>query len=150
MVCFQTKNSNFGKIGRALEWTMPHNLEYFTAIWYNLLPFGAVCCHLVYLLHFGMFPPRKIWQPWCHCYAAVATFNGSEPFYILIYRKAQFPESVGVCSFFCRKNLFGDLLIFPEIRQLCFSVTRDRCYDFKNIFAKKLSKNIGVFCSNYC
>jgi hypothetical protein len=28
------------------------------------------------------------------------------------------------------------------------NVTRDRCYDFKNIFAEKFSKNIGVFCSN--
>jgi hypothetical protein len=24
-------------------------------------------------------------------------------------------------------------------------VTRDRCYDFKNIFAKKISEKIGVF-----
>jgi hypothetical protein len=28
---------------------------------------------------------------------------------------------------------------------LAFSVTRDQCYDFKNIFAEKLSKKIGVF-----
>jgi hypothetical protein len=40
------------------------HLEYFTGIWYNLLPFGAVCCHLVHLLRFGIFRPRKIWQPW--------------------------------------------------------------------------------------
>jgi hypothetical protein len=26
----------------------------------------------------------------------------------------------------------------------------DRCHDFKNIFAENFSKNIGVFCSNYC
>jgi hypothetical protein len=25
-----------------------------------------------------------------------------------------------------------------------------RCYDFKNIFAEKCGKNIGIFCSNYC
>jgi hypothetical protein len=37
--------------------------EYFSAIWYNLWPFGIVCCHLVYLLRFGMFGPIKIWQP---------------------------------------------------------------------------------------
>jgi hypothetical protein len=41
-----------------------YHLEYFTAIWYNLLPFGIVCGHLVYFLRFGMFGPRKIWQPW--------------------------------------------------------------------------------------
>jgi hypothetical protein len=25
---------------------------------------GTVCGHLVYFSHFGMFGPRKIWQPW--------------------------------------------------------------------------------------
>jgi hypothetical protein len=35
----------------------------FTANWYNLWPFGIVCGHLVYFLRFGMFGPRKIWQP---------------------------------------------------------------------------------------
>jgi hypothetical protein len=36
MVCFQTKNPSFGKIwnGKCCD-----HLEYFTAIWYNLLPF---------------------------------------------------------------------------------------------------------------
>jgi hypothetical protein len=34
-------------------------------------------------------------------------------------------------------------------RKLIWS-TRDRCYDFLNIFAETFSKNIGVFCSNYC
>jgi hypothetical protein len=40
------------------------HLEYFTAIWYNLWPFGIFCGNLVYFLRFGMFGPRKIWQPW--------------------------------------------------------------------------------------
>jgi hypothetical protein len=40
------------------------HLEYFTVIWYNLSPFGIVCGHLVYFSKFGMFGPRKIWQPW--------------------------------------------------------------------------------------
>jgi hypothetical protein len=39
------------------------HLEYFKAIWYNLGPFGIVCGRLVYLLRFGMFGTRKIWQP---------------------------------------------------------------------------------------
>jgi hypothetical protein len=39
------------------------HLEYFTAIWNNLLPFGIVCGHLVYFSRFGMFERRKIWQP---------------------------------------------------------------------------------------
>jgi hypothetical protein len=33
------------------------------AFCYNLLQFGIVCCHLVYFSHFGVFGPRKIWQP---------------------------------------------------------------------------------------
>jgi hypothetical protein len=39
------------------------HLEYFTAIWHNVWPFGIVCGHLVYFSRFGMFGPRKIWQP---------------------------------------------------------------------------------------
>jgi hypothetical protein len=38
-------------------------LDYFTAVWYNLWPFGIVCGHLEYFSYFGMFGPRKIWQP---------------------------------------------------------------------------------------
>jgi hypothetical protein len=40
------------------------HLEYFTAIWHNVWPFGIVSCHLVYFSRIGMFGPRKIWQPW--------------------------------------------------------------------------------------
>jgi hypothetical protein len=39
MVCFQTKNPNFGKIWRALEWKM---LLYFMTIWNILRPFGII------------------------------------------------------------------------------------------------------------
>jgi hypothetical protein len=37
MVCFQTKNTNLGKIRRALDWKM---LIYFMAIWNILRTFG--------------------------------------------------------------------------------------------------------------
>jgi hypothetical protein len=40
------------------------HLEYFMAIWYNVWPFGIACGHLLYFSRFGMFGPRKIWQPW--------------------------------------------------------------------------------------
>jgi hypothetical protein len=40
------------------------HLVFFTAIWHNVWPFGIVCGHLVYFSLFGMFGPRKIWQPW--------------------------------------------------------------------------------------
>jgi hypothetical protein len=49
-------------------WTI---LKYCMAIWYNLLTFGKYCCHLVLFSRFGMFEPRKIWQPW----TAAPTFN---------------------------------------------------------------------------
>jgi hypothetical protein len=42
------------------------HLEYFMAIWYNLGPFVIVCDHLLYFSRFGMYGPRKIWQP-CSC-----------------------------------------------------------------------------------
>jgi hypothetical protein len=60
MVCFQTKNPSFGKIieGLGLEIVVIFydHLEYITAIWYNLRPFGIVCGHLVYFL--------KFWYVW--------------------------------------------------------------------------------------
>jgi hypothetical protein len=40
------------------------HLEYLMAIWYNLWQYSIVCGHFVYLSQFGMFGPRKIWQPW--------------------------------------------------------------------------------------
>jgi hypothetical protein len=69
MVCFQTKNPKFGSILEGL-WMVNaglfyDHLEYFKVIWYNLWPFGTVCGHLLYYSQFGMFEPRKIWQPWC-------------------------------------------------------------------------------------
>jgi hypothetical protein len=39
------------------------HLEYFTAIWYYLWPFSKACGNLEYFRRFGMFGPRKIWQP---------------------------------------------------------------------------------------
>jgi hypothetical protein len=64
---FSNQNRNLGKFWRALEWKM---LLYFMIIWnilrhiwYKLWPFGIVCGHLVYFSHFGVFRPRKIWQP---------------------------------------------------------------------------------------
>jgi hypothetical protein len=44
MVCFQTKNPNFGKFWRALEWKM---FVYFITIWNNLRPFGIIYDRLV-------------------------------------------------------------------------------------------------------
>jgi hypothetical protein len=68
MVYFQTKNPNLDIFWRALECKM---LVYFMTIWNILRPcdiiYGRliyiVCEHRVYISRFGMFGPRKIWQP---------------------------------------------------------------------------------------
>jgi hypothetical protein len=68
MVYFQTKNPNLGLFCRAFDWEnvgiFYDHLKYVKAIWHNLRPFSKVCSHLVYFSQFGMFGPRKIWQPW--------------------------------------------------------------------------------------
>jgi hypothetical protein len=66
---FIPKILNLGKFWRTLEWKM---LAYLMNIWKILLPsgirnswpFALVSGHLVYFSRFGMFRPRKIWQPW--------------------------------------------------------------------------------------
>jgi hypothetical protein len=55
---------NFGGSLNGKCWYIFDHLEYFLTIWYNLWPFGIVCGHLLYFSQFGMFGPRKIWQPW--------------------------------------------------------------------------------------
>jgi hypothetical protein len=68
MVCFQTKHPNLGKFWRTLEFEnvgiFNGRLEYFTAIWYILWPFGNV----VVIWHipppFWYIVSGKIWQPW--------------------------------------------------------------------------------------
>jgi hypothetical protein len=67
MVCFQTKNPNLGKFWRVLLWKI---LVCFMTIWSILRPLELFDGHLVYLMvfwyilpRFGIFVPRKIWQP---------------------------------------------------------------------------------------
>jgi hypothetical protein len=40
------------------------HLEYFTAIWYILWPFGNVVVIWYIFPRFGIYLSRKIWQPW--------------------------------------------------------------------------------------
>jgi hypothetical protein len=71
MVCFQTKNPNLGKFGRALErkmlvyfmviWNILRSvgivyghLEYFMVIWNMLQSFGIFYGHLVYFMAIGL------------------------------------------------------------------------------------------------
>jgi hypothetical protein len=70
MVCFQTKNTNWGKFWRALDWKMftyifYGHLEYFTDIGDIVWLFGTFCVYLVHFFRFWFHVPRKIWQP---CY----------------------------------------------------------------------------------
>jgi hypothetical protein len=64
---FSNQKSHFGLILEGLRMEnvviFYDHLEYFTAIWYNVWPFGIVCGNLVYFSRFGMFGPRKSWQP---------------------------------------------------------------------------------------
>jgi hypothetical protein len=64
MIYFQTKNPNLGQFISALERKMLvpifyDHLKYFTAIGYNLWPFGLFCGHLVHVSDFGKFGPKK-------------------------------------------------------------------------------------------
>jgi hypothetical protein len=43
------------------------------AIWFNLFFSGIVCDHLLHFRQFGMFGPRKIWQP---LWACLVSTNG--------------------------------------------------------------------------
>jgi hypothetical protein len=67
MAYFPTKNPNFGKFWRALEWKM---LIYFMTIKSILRPFGIIMAVWYSLWSFGIYSPRfwyivsrKIWQP---------------------------------------------------------------------------------------
>jgi hypothetical protein len=54
------------------------HLEYSTAIWYNVWPFGIICGHWGYFSRFGMFGRTKIRQPCIAqqiAYVAVCTYN---------------------------------------------------------------------------
>jgi hypothetical protein len=71
---FSNQKSKFGYILEALECKMLLYFitiwNYFTALWYNVWPLGIVFGHLVYFSRFGMFGPRKIWQPWTGPFAS--------------------------------------------------------------------------------
>jgi hypothetical protein len=52
------------------------HLEYFTAIWYNLQPFGIVCGH------FGIFLP--FWHVWTKKYLATLEESGADSYLLFI------------------------------------------------------------------
>jgi hypothetical protein len=58
MVYFQTRNPNLGKFCRALEWKNVGiffgHLEYITAIWYILWPFGNLVAIWFIVPRFGI------------------------------------------------------------------------------------------------
>jgi hypothetical protein len=84
MVYLRTKNTNLGTFWRALEW---ETLLHFMTIWNILWPLGTIYGSLLSFLviwynfsHFGMFGPRKIWQPWTRAVFFVTdASNGFQP-----------------------------------------------------------------------
>jgi hypothetical protein len=85
MVCFQTQNPIFGKnlVGLEIKNVVIFYdlLEYFTAIWYNLQLCGIVCGHFEYFFRFGMFGPRKIWQP-CSAHVPMSPRRNAKDSYV--------------------------------------------------------------------
>jgi hypothetical protein len=64
MVCFQTKNTNFDKLWRALEWKM---LVYFMDSWYITWPFGIVVVIWYIFRSFGILCQEKSGNPVLYC-----------------------------------------------------------------------------------
>jgi hypothetical protein len=64
---FSNQKSRFGQVldGLRLENVdiFYGHLEHFTAIWYNLQPFGIVCGHLVHFPGFGIICQEKSCNP---------------------------------------------------------------------------------------
>jgi hypothetical protein len=95
MVCFQTKNPNFGKFWRVwlckILGIFYDHLVYFMAIWNILWPFGIFCGNLVYWSPFWYFGPRKIWQPFylvlVHEWAKIAFIARVARFSLVQYTK---------------------------------------------------------------
>jgi hypothetical protein len=61
---------NFGGPCNGRCWYFNGHFFYFAIKWYILWPFWYILWHLVHFSRFGMFGPRKIWQP---CAAAAAS-----------------------------------------------------------------------------
>jgi hypothetical protein len=82
MVCFQTKNPNFGKFWRILQWKI---FVYVMTIWSILRPCKYLIAISYILWSLGIFSlfwyivPRKIWQPWTAlAQRAAINFNFSD------------------------------------------------------------------------
>jgi hypothetical protein len=63
MACFQTKNPNFGKFWRVLQWEI---LVYFIAVWSILLPLGIFCGRLVYFTVIWSILLSFVYFTYCH------------------------------------------------------------------------------------
>jgi hypothetical protein len=104
IVCFQTKNPNFGKIWRALERTM---LLYFMTIWSILRSFGIIFGLWYSLLSFGIFffvlaclDQEKSGNPDRNCLFIVQFFRSRKLFSLSVEtRLYQMPRSCGWRNF---------------------------------------------------
>jgi hypothetical protein len=91
MAYFQTKNLTLGNFWKVLQLKM---LVYFMAIW-------SICCHLVYLLPFGLF--AAIWSILC-------SFG-------ILYGYVLYIFSVSVC---CTKKNLATLVANVKILRFLF------------------------------
>jgi hypothetical protein len=150
MVSFQTKNLNLGIFWTTLEckmWFIPlysGHLEYFTTIWYNLWPFGIACGHLLYFTQFGMFKPRKIWQPWLG--AIVASKISPATFQVINYKESDIRNSNDLGSEAAKRGNANDFFFRWKSSRAGVDVMITIFCDFRTIFGEK----IGVFLKNQC
>jgi hypothetical protein len=148
MAYSQTKNPNFGKFWRVLKRKM---LVIFTVVWSTLLLFGILCSNLVYFMFiwYIFFPilvccTKKIWQPWFWT-----------RFFCRLKREGR-GQGAGVAEVklkFCKnidRNPRYTIMTMLANKKWAFKDQPAGQRPKKNIFAKKIGKNNGGFCSNYC
>jgi hypothetical protein len=114
-------------------------LEYFTDIWDILFPLGTFLCS------FGTIFPVLV-----TCAKKNLATLSSKPISIVHNVGSTFLSSCSSSLAIVQtlQNSFkSDLQEGDRGFESMYKQTRDRCYEFKNIFAEKFSEKIGVFYS---
>jgi hypothetical protein len=140
MVYFQTKNHNFGKYFRALEWKM---LVYFMTIWYILQQSGILYGNLVSfgVIWYVYFPP--FWYVWTNKNLATLQKNLIER-NLDLNSAAVFLEKTGIW------NLCTVTTFIPTTKILS-PLPRAQCYGhYFGFLAILVAKKIGDFFLKQC
>jgi hypothetical protein len=136
MAYFQNKNPSLGKFWRFLQWKM---LVYYMAIWSILLPFGIFCDHFgIFYVYSYIFSPVRY----------VVPKKSGNPGQALISQVEESQKEIKISSNFLseKPHLRPKSILMCESRYI--RTTWDRCYDFKNIFAKKIAKTLTFLTQN--